>query len=297
MEKDDEVKGGGNSYTTEFRQYDARLGRWLSLDPKFDVAPSLTPYRFCFNNPLTMIDPKGDYEVDGKIKGKEKSNLKSKHKNSGEKNWRSNYRSELKDKELENVKKIESWVENAKNLLMEDENKNAQELFKQMTGASLNFEKPNDVDQLLFVNNGKGPKISIFELGADKIGGTTYPNGEILLNSNFIEYGRARTILHEYIHYAGFKLGVNGDKTSSGYSNLNINGTLISKDMQIEALENCSNFYNEESQKGMLNHYYYGTNPLNFNTKTKEKLVEGGYVFDFYGFGNTYVRPERAKNP
>jgi len=26
MEKDDEVKGSGNSYTTEFRQYDSRLG-------------------------------------------------------------------------------------------------------------------------------------------------------------------------------------------------------------------------------------------------------------------------------
>jgi len=33
MEKDDEVKGSGNSYTTEFRQYDPRLGRWMSLDP------------------------------------------------------------------------------------------------------------------------------------------------------------------------------------------------------------------------------------------------------------------------
>ena len=33
MEKDDELKGKGNSYTTEFRQYDPRSGRWLSLDP------------------------------------------------------------------------------------------------------------------------------------------------------------------------------------------------------------------------------------------------------------------------
>ena len=33
MEKDDEVKGVGNSYNTTFRQYDPRLGRWMSLDP------------------------------------------------------------------------------------------------------------------------------------------------------------------------------------------------------------------------------------------------------------------------
>jgi len=33
MEKDDEVKGKGNSYTTHFRMLDPRLGRWLSTDP------------------------------------------------------------------------------------------------------------------------------------------------------------------------------------------------------------------------------------------------------------------------
>jgi hypothetical protein len=32
-EKDNEFKGEGNSYTTEFRQLDTRLGRWLSVDP------------------------------------------------------------------------------------------------------------------------------------------------------------------------------------------------------------------------------------------------------------------------
>ena len=33
METDHEVSGHGNSYTTQFRQYDPRLGRWKSLDP------------------------------------------------------------------------------------------------------------------------------------------------------------------------------------------------------------------------------------------------------------------------
>src|SRR5690554_7020950 len=32
MEKDDQIKGKENSYTTEIRQYDPRLGRWLSID-------------------------------------------------------------------------------------------------------------------------------------------------------------------------------------------------------------------------------------------------------------------------
>ncbi|MDD2982853.1 MAG: hypothetical protein PHQ74_05645 [Crocinitomicaceae bacterium] len=33
-EKDNEVKGKGNSYTTFFRQLDPRLGRWLTIDPE-----------------------------------------------------------------------------------------------------------------------------------------------------------------------------------------------------------------------------------------------------------------------
>lgn len=58
MEKDDEVKGSGNSYTTEFRQYDSRLGRWLSLDPKRTAWES--PYASMGNNPLKYKDPLGD---------------------------------------------------------------------------------------------------------------------------------------------------------------------------------------------------------------------------------------------
>jgi hypothetical protein len=36
-EKDDELKGGGNSYTTFFRQLDPRVGRWFSIDPKMSA--------------------------------------------------------------------------------------------------------------------------------------------------------------------------------------------------------------------------------------------------------------------
>ncbi|MEO9257540.1 MAG: RHS repeat-associated core domain-containing protein, partial [Crocinitomicaceae bacterium] len=52
MEKDDEVKGTGNSYTTEFRQYAPRIGRWLSLDPLFDHFPWQSPYVAFDNNPI-----------------------------------------------------------------------------------------------------------------------------------------------------------------------------------------------------------------------------------------------------
>jgi RHS repeat-associated protein len=57
MEADDEVKGNGNSYTTEFRQYDSRIGRWLSLDPI--THHHFSPYSSFDNNPILIKDPSG----------------------------------------------------------------------------------------------------------------------------------------------------------------------------------------------------------------------------------------------
>ena len=71
MEKDDEVKGGGNSYDFGARMYDSRVGRWLSLDAKKSSKPSCTPYNFVMNNPTIKIDPDGntDFYFNGKYIG------------------------------------------------------------------------------------------------------------------------------------------------------------------------------------------------------------------------------------
>ena len=60
MEKDDEVSGNGNSYTTFFRGYDSRLGRWKSIDPKASKFPGMSPYLGMNGNPMFFIDPLGD---------------------------------------------------------------------------------------------------------------------------------------------------------------------------------------------------------------------------------------------
>lgn len=59
MEVDNEVSGNGNSYTTEFRQYDPRLGRWKSLDPLMSMFPWQSPYCAFDNNPIYYVDPYG----------------------------------------------------------------------------------------------------------------------------------------------------------------------------------------------------------------------------------------------
>ena len=68
-EKDIELKGEGNSYTTFFRQLDPRVGRWLAIDPKIASIPWQSPYCSMDNNPVFYTDPFGDI-IDGNNKGK-----------------------------------------------------------------------------------------------------------------------------------------------------------------------------------------------------------------------------------
>ncbi len=65
-EKDDDVKGVGNSLDFGARIYDTRLGRWLSLDPLQAKYPELSPYNFVANNPIIYVDPDGKDIVDSK---------------------------------------------------------------------------------------------------------------------------------------------------------------------------------------------------------------------------------------
>jgi photosystem II stability/assembly factor-like uncharacterized protein len=60
MEKTDEVYGGGNEYTTLYRQYDSRLGRWFSIDPEMLEKSYESPYSGMGNKPIWHNDPLGN---------------------------------------------------------------------------------------------------------------------------------------------------------------------------------------------------------------------------------------------
>ena len=42
------------------RYYSSDLSIWLSVDPMSDKYPSLSPYTYCANNPVILVDPNGD---------------------------------------------------------------------------------------------------------------------------------------------------------------------------------------------------------------------------------------------
>ena len=58
-EKDDEVKGEGNSYDFGSRLLDPRVGRWFTRDPKAALYPGISSYAYALNLPISAIDPDG----------------------------------------------------------------------------------------------------------------------------------------------------------------------------------------------------------------------------------------------
>jgi RHS repeat-associated protein len=59
QEKDNEIYGKGNTYYFKFREHDARIGRFWSVDPLAAKYPWNSPYALAGNDPITSIDLEG----------------------------------------------------------------------------------------------------------------------------------------------------------------------------------------------------------------------------------------------
>ncbi len=60
--KEKDYESGFHYYGS--RYYSSELSIWNSTDPMADKYPSLTPYNYCANNPVKLIDPNGEEIVD-----------------------------------------------------------------------------------------------------------------------------------------------------------------------------------------------------------------------------------------
>ena len=64
MEKTDELFGEGDAYDYGMRGYDARAGRWMSIDQYINDYAPISPYAFSINCPITLHDVDGNVVVD-----------------------------------------------------------------------------------------------------------------------------------------------------------------------------------------------------------------------------------------
>jgi RHS repeat-associated protein len=85
-ENDNEVKGFGNQQDYGMRIYDARLSRFLSVDPLTKSYPFYSPYQFAGNSPVANIDLDGAEpkpSTNGTLEGQSTSTSEEKYTSSG----------------------------------------------------------------------------------------------------------------------------------------------------------------------------------------------------------------------
>jgi RHS repeat-associated protein len=63
QEKDDEIKGEGNSLNYTFRMHDPRIGRFFAVDPLTREYPHNSPYAFSENKVIASIELEGLEEI------------------------------------------------------------------------------------------------------------------------------------------------------------------------------------------------------------------------------------------
>ena len=63
QEKDDEIKGEGNSVNYKYRMHDARIGRFFAVDPLTSNYPHYSPYSFSGNKVIHRVELEGMEDV------------------------------------------------------------------------------------------------------------------------------------------------------------------------------------------------------------------------------------------
>ena len=279
MEKDDEVKGKGNSYTTDFRQYDGRLGRWFTIDPMYSEASSWTPYRFAFNNPLIYHDPSGDYEVKAKLTRQEKKDIR--------KNFHG--RKARKEEREKAVERKKTYLRNAVSVSKQliDDDPKVKEAFINFTGVQPGTKQWNQ-----FWEEGNGGPLLVFKNNQTEndVSAMTYTSkGKIEINGTMLLAKAAVTLMHEYVHLADRKnsQGVSYEASTGGIPEYSSQKQLSGFQNVVDWATDPKNSGQVPTEKQDLQNWlkHYGGRGGWLDNSGKAVGVEMGYAFEQIAFG------------
>ena len=279
------MKGEGNSYTTLFRQYDPRIGKWLSVDPESAQLPWLSPYVSMSNNPIMRIDPLGNldepvYGSDGKYRGDTKKGFTGEVLiYDGDENFSDLSKDELISKGAKTFDELKSdpliLSGNAQAKIVEHiVNKNIND------GLSLRTKLTIGYEPLRFYNNQLGDNRCFFTANTNKANPTYIQMGQGNMKSKSygdgvyyettVENIRNQVILHEYMGHV--KKGYGSNEEWKAYYNQTIH-------QQFKSTTN--NFKRFTTLNGYIDAY-------NSSTLGRKTLEEDNYFWWIYYDSGAY---------
>ena len=161
------------------RYYDSDISQWLSIDPMADKYPSLSPYNYCADNPVVLVDPDGrDFD------------------SVSENKYISPYRQEI-DARLEHIKGLKDWENHYKEQYDEYQN-----ILKELKALK------DDPNNLYVIRQGvalKGNVLGKVELGEIE-------DGKRVINISLADkrssvYLFLKTLSHELKHAYQYLIG------------------------------------------------------------------------------------------